>query len=604
MRCSYRWIPIAGVLALTASGAGAQETRQIIMEAREGMQIVAPGGMNPRQFKTGTGRIRGRVIAADSGAPLRRVQVRLMGPEVAPKAMITDADGRYEFRDLPAGRFSIAAMKSGYVNVQYGQTRPFEPGKSIELADAQVIEKADIVLPRGSVIAGRIVDEFGEPVTDAMVSAMRSVWSGGRRRLQPSGRMSQTNDLGQFRIFGLPPGDYYVSAQFRSGETMVLDMVSASMVGAAASNAPASGYASTYYPGTTSPADAQKIALAVGQEMQGADFALTPVRLVKIAGSVVRSDGRPMEGAMVNLMPRNLEGGFFMMERTGRTDKNGAFTIGGVAPGDYNLQVRGLQISMSGGGDNAMFTTRMAAIAGEEPEVGVAPVIAGGEDVANVVIVTSKGGTAAGRVTFEGGAQPQSLSGIRMTTTPTENEGPTMVFPAGPNAQPPGAVQPDGSFELRGLSGNRLVRATGLPQGWVLKSVRVDGQDVTDAGFDFKPGSAVTGLEVVVTNRSTDLSGTVVSSNGPVKDYTVVVFADEPAKWALPSSRYVTATRGDQDGRFKIRNLPPGEYYAAAVEYLAQGEWGDPEVLERLRAKASRITLTDGAPKTVELRIQ
>ena len=153
------------------------------------------------------------MLASDGAGPIRRAQVRISGPDVAPKAALTDAEGRFEFRDLPAGRFTLQATKSGFVNVQYGQTRPFESGKPIELADKQSLDNADISMPRGSVIAGRIVDEFGDPLPDVSVTAMRQTWQNGRRRLRPSpGRIAQTNDLGQFRIYGLPPGDYYVSA--------------------------------------------------------------------------------------------------------------------------------------------------------------------------------------------------------------------------------------------------------------------------------------------------------------------------------------------------------------------------------------------------------
>ena len=174
----------------------------------------------PRTFKTGTGRLRGRVLASDGTGPIRRAQVRISGSEVAPKAALTDAEGRFEFRELPAGRFTLQASKSGFVSVQYGQTRPFESGKPIELADKQSLDNADISMPRGSVIAGRIVDEFGDAIPDVSVTAMRQTWQNGRRRLVPSpGRVAQTNDLGHFRIYGLPPGDYYVSATLRSGRS-------------------------------------------------------------------------------------------------------------------------------------------------------------------------------------------------------------------------------------------------------------------------------------------------------------------------------------------------------------------------------------------------
>ena len=175
------------------------------------MPMMGPG----RPAKTGTGRIRGRVLASETGAPVRRAQVHISGPDIGAKTAMTDAEGRYEFRDLPAGRFNLSVVKSGFVTMQYGQNRPFEPGRPIELTEAQSLDKADVTLPRGSVLSGRVLDEFGEPVADANVSAMRMQFMNGRRRLVNAGRSGQTNDLGQFRLYGLPPGDYYVSATLR-----------------------------------------------------------------------------------------------------------------------------------------------------------------------------------------------------------------------------------------------------------------------------------------------------------------------------------------------------------------------------------------------------
>src|SRR5215208_7106668 len=176
---SMRMIVLCVAALLMAGDARGQQV--IINGAESDMPMPFPGA-GPRQFKSGTARIRGRVVSAETGTPVRRAQLRISSPDIGTRTAMTDADGRYEFRDLPGGTFSLSATKSGYVTVQYGQTRPFEAGKPIELADAQVLDKADIGMPRGSVISGRVVDEFGEPVSDAMVSAMRSVWAGGRRR--------------------------------------------------------------------------------------------------------------------------------------------------------------------------------------------------------------------------------------------------------------------------------------------------------------------------------------------------------------------------------------------------------------------------------------
>src|SRR3954470_11057269 len=208
--------------------------QQIIINGPADMPVQLPG-MGPRQPKTGTARLRGRVLSTDTGGPVRRAQVRIASPDIGSKNAMTDAEGRYEFRDLPAGRFNVTANKAGYVSVQYGQTRPFESGKPIDLTDGQALDKADISMPRGSAISGRLVDEFGDPVADAIVNAMRSVWTGGRRRLQPTGRTATTNDLGQFRIYGLSPGDYYVNASFRGDMMMGMEVAMAAMAGGAPS---------------------------------------------------------------------------------------------------------------------------------------------------------------------------------------------------------------------------------------------------------------------------------------------------------------------------------------------------------------------------------
>ena len=127
------------------------------------------------------------------------------------------------------------------------------------------------------------------------------------------------------------------------------------------------------------------------------------------------------------------------------------------------------------------------------------------------------------------------------------------------------------------------------PPSWSVKSVQVNGTDVTDSGIEFKGTDAVSGIEIVVTSKSTQLAGTVTQGDGTaIRDYTLVVFSDDPQKWSIPGTRWVNGTRPDQSGRYQVRNLPAGSYYAIAVDYIPQGEWGDPETLDRLKAKATR----------------
>ena len=149
-----------------------------------------------------------------------------------------------------------------------------------------------------------------------------------------------------------------------------------------------------------------------------------------------------------------------------------------------------------------------------------------------------------------------------------------------------------------------MIRAANLPAGWIVKAVRVNGDDVTDTGVEFKSGQEVTGVEIVATNKSTEIAGTVTGSNGAaVKEYTVVVFSEDAQQWSLPMTRWVTGSRPDQEGRFRVRNLPPGGYYAVALDYVEQGSWGDPELLERLKAHAKRFTLREGGTETLDLKL-
>jgi hypothetical protein len=605
-----RTFPAAACLLsflLTAPPAGAQEPQPTMTDG-SAFQIGMPSPLQQPPMKTGTAGIRGRVVSLDTGSAVRRAEVRLTGPEGSVRHAATDGEGRFDFRELPAGRFGLWAEKSGYLSAQYGQRRPSGSGKTIELVDGQALDKADIVMARASAIAGRVFDEFGEPVTDATVTAMRSVWMNGRRSLQPAGRMATTNDLGQFRLFGLKAGDYYVSAMVRDTTGMGISM--AVMTAAPASDAPASGalvsgavppssgYAPTYFPGTINTAEAQRITIAAGQDAPNTDFAMVPARLARIAGFVINSAGKPVEGTIVEAVSRSGEAAFSPESgSSSATGRNGAFILAGIPPGDYLLRSQPLQITTTGAGDMMTFTARV----GGESEIGSVAVTVAGENLSNVVIATSKGATLIGQVTFDGGAKPGSLTGLQISARPASMGAPGMGFPDNS-----GMIAADGSFALRNLSGTRLIRVEGLPKGWMLKSVLANGVDVTDTGIDFKGGEAQAGIDVVLTSKVTGITGSVKGPSGaPISDYTVIVFSDDPQRWTLPNTRYVVSAHPNEDGRFEISGVPEGGYYAAATDALPadDGTALDPDVLDRLKIAATKVTATEATTKVLELKL-
>src|SRR5258706_11275927 len=254
---------------------------------------TTPGGALPPQApardqaspKTGTAGIRGRVVGADTGLGLRRAAVRISGADIREaRSTVTDADGRYEFANLPAGRYSVFASKTSYVDLGYGQRQPRDVSKQLDVGDKHAVENIDFVLPRGAVITGRMLDEIGEPIANAIVRPMQNRFMNGQRRPMPTGPSASTPDTGEFRLWGLQPGDYFVSVTPMQNGANASD-----------NSDDRSGYAATYYPGTSNLALAQPITLAVGQTASGVDIMLTPVRTAKVSGTAVDSKGQPIQ---------------------------------------------------------------------------------------------------------------------------------------------------------------------------------------------------------------------------------------------------------------------------------------------------------------------
>jgi hypothetical protein len=167
-----------------------------------------------------------------------------------------------------------------------------------------------------------------------------------------------------------------------------------------------------------------------------------------------------------------------------------------------------------------------------------------------------------------------------------------------------GRVADDGAFELRGLAGPQLIRMGNMPSGWMVKSITLEGQDITDTAYDFKPGHDISGITITLTDRLTEFSGTVHDNRSQVvKDYVLVVFAQDSKLWG-GQSRFVRTARPNQDGAFSLKGLPPGQYYAVAAESLENGTQNDPTVLDRLKPKGKGFTLTEAQTLTLDLIFQ
>jgi hypothetical protein len=541
------------------------------MPTRDGAAAEAP---------TGTARIRGRVIAADTGTPLRRAQVRITAAELRVNRNVnTDADGLYEFTELPAGRYNIFVTRSGFVSLQFGQRRPFESGRPLDVGNAQIVEKIDFALPRGGVIAGRVTDEVGEPLAGIRMQAMRYQYlPSGQRQLVPvSGMMMAygitTNDLGEFRLYSLMPGTYIVSAA-----PAEMGMMMTTPSGPA--SAPTDGHGITYYPGTINVDEAQGITVGIA-EVANAAFALVPQRMTRVSGLVRDSQGKPLAGA--NLMLRTQSEGAMMMRSAAMAGPDGRFTLANVPPGEHFIEV---------------------VVRGGSEESASVPISSAGQEITDLVITTNPGKTISGEVTFEGA--PAGLKFLRVNASAAD-----------PGAPPPtriyddkqGTVDENGRFQIRGLTGGRVVfnAFPAMPGGAApqlsVKSVMIDGENFTDVPFDLSTAKEDTKIQIVMTDKQTTIAGTVRNTRGEqVIDYTAVMFPAQ-AKEGVLAARYMRAVRPDQQGRFQARGLPPGDYLAVAVESLEQGGHFDPAFRKQIEPAAKRFTLTEGQTATVDLAL-
>ena len=561
-----------------------------------------------------SGKISGRVLAADNGRPVRRARVYVGAAQFEGRGTLTDDSGLFELTDLPAARYTLTVSKTGFVTLSYGQRRPLQAGTPLQLADGQQMLGIEFRLPHGSVIAGQVFDELGDPMPGAAVRVLRYQYAQGERQLVPAGT-AQTDDQGAFRVWDLNPGEYYVSATTRNfnlgGPGRGGSGGGGRAGGGAAAGNPggfggrggggggrggrggpvggfldfagddetAKAYAPTFYPGVGSINESQPITVGVGQQRQDVNFNLMLVRTAHVTGTITGPDGSITYSGQVNLAPEGAGGrggGQFGVTYGSRIDWEGRFSIANVPPGRYILRARGTDT--------------------DPPLYAAQPMTVSSGDVSDIPVMLQAGATISGTVMFEGANAPE-FSQLRLTAPSVENGG-----SLGPN--PNARVAKDGTFTLDGVSaGAHLIRQAGQLRGWTLKSVIADGRDVIDTPIELRSGQQLTAVAVVFTSKQTEINGTVTNEQGqPITDFTVLAFGVDPSLWR-PQARQIATARPDQTGKFQIRTLPPGTYYVVTVDPAEQGEWFEPAFLDQHRVGAATVTLGDGDIKTQNFKV-
>lgn len=532
------------------------------------------GSRNSTQSVKAGGVIRGRITSLDSGKPLRRAQVRLSAEYDfigTPRIASTSSDGRYEFRDVPSGRYTLRVERSGYLALTYGQRRPGDLGRPLELADKEVAEKVDFALPRMGVISGRVLDDLGEPIAGVTVWVLQTRYVQGRRQLVATRANAPTDITGRYRLLSLPPGVYAVMGTTR--ETWPLDSDPKQVF----------GYAPTYFPGTSTAAQAQRVRVGVAQEASGIDFSLVAGRTSNVRGSATSASGLPLGGETVTMMheiggPTMWMGSAVAVAST-KVAGDGSWTLSNIPPGEYRLSIR-------------------AAARGNEPaQEGQVTINVAGTDVESVSLVAGAGGTVRGEVLTDDGS-PLPAGFDRMQVRPPFNPNARMMISM---LHPDnGRVQSDGSFEVKGVLSDTVLSIGPLTGEWTLKAIEIEGRDMADLPLPIEHGKTLSGVRVVLTSRPTTLRGALRDERQNPAEGTVIVFAEDSAKWR-EGSRTIRATRLDQRGLFTFKGLPAGDYFLAALDSVQEGQWYDPEFLEELKGRARRVAIADAESKQVDL---
>ena len=521
--------------------------------------------------------VRGRVLSTD-GRSLPHADVSLISNKsfLMRRSGATDADGAFEFTELPAATYHVVASKHGFAPVESANgadnpiTATLGGGRDVEVATGQTYEKVDVTLRRWGTLAGRIADELGEPLQGVNVQLLHIQYEAGRRRLVPAeGHSPVTDDLGRYRLYAVPPGQYIVSAA-------IGDVASGDLP----------GYTRSYYPGTSDTANAQFVSVGVSQDVAGIDFSLSRAKTARVTGKLFDAAGAPTLGGNVRLMPSRRSGAVTSVAVGARISPDGEFEFANVAPGQYTIVV-----------------DRGRSKPWIEGEFASVPVAVNGDDVKGLIIQTSAGSSIKGRVTFDtySNTKLPRQNALEINPVPAD-------FDLSPASVASADIHGDWTFDIAGVNGPRRLQLTRVPAGWALEEVRVNRIDATDRPLPFgRREQSLTDVEVVLTDRVSELTGTITDDNAaPMAGAHVVVFPTNRDRW-YPGSRYMRTAASGDDGVFTLTGLPFASYYAAALARLpAEGAdaWQDPAYLESLITRGRTFTIgSDGDKVSLSLRI-
>jgi len=589
---------IEGTVARSTTGDAVSRAQITIV--RNAPAPVAPGQPNPAATQTAPNA--GQRGAAPQGAAGQANAGAAAGatPSIAP--VFTDDQGKFQITDLEPGTYRLFSARNGYARMEYGQKLLKRPGTVLNITAGQVMKDVAFKLTPAGTVTGRIVDDLGEPLPGLTVQILRSTYDqNGKRTLQPTST-AKTNDLGEYRVYYVPPGRYFVSALAAAPSFDAILAAAANPGGGANTNeVVAPGYIQTYFPNTTDYTRAVPIEVLPGSEITAIHFTMVRQQRYHVKGRVIDiTTGKPPQTAQLSLSARNSAVAQNPLDSilgaagggNNYNSADGTFDVRDVAPGSYWLQTLAAGAPQPGAGQTA--ANAVAAALGSIM-TAIQPLEVSGADVENLTIALGGGITIPGRIQVEGTPPPAfGFDRIALTLNPTSG-----VVSLGSLLQlaRPGS---DGTFSLEKVNaGEYRFAIQGMPPAMFIKSARFEQADILASGFtvsDRSPGT----LQVVVSANSGQIDGIVTDKDAkPVRGIPTVLIPDSNRD----RRDIYKIVQSDQNGHYIINGISPGEYKLFAWEDIEPFSYFDLDVLKQFEEKGRSIHIVESSKETVDVRL-
>jgi hypothetical protein len=525
------------------------------------------------------------VVNAITGQPVRKARLTLWPAKGGdPVTGSTDAQGKYALANVAPGAYRLQASHDGYQMQTYGARKPGEDhkGDSLDLAPGSVKTKVDLQMTPLGAILGRIRDENGDPVRQVEVAVLAYGYGPAGKVLQMR-YSSQTDATGEYRIFDLSPGKYFLRAKPLSSQVPAMIQVGES-------------YATTYYPNTTQTIEAAAIEVSAGQEQRGLDFVLRPISIAWIRGRVVKPAGSENCVAALEGFGDGVEPSDGIGSVGGFTDLS--FTVAGGSGEQVNWSnVRDL---ISGGrkvDNDGKFEFRNIPVGshsmtascgvGKQQYTTKVPIQLEGAGLENVELRPVGPSEIAGKVQVEG----ESKSNLAETRISLAGGG--MVV--GGNNAPDGTVGEKGSFAYQELPPEIYHLHVEPPQGLYVKSATWSGRDVLEPGVDLSGGGMSVTIQVVLSANGGSIEGSVENGEGA----KVTLIPSDPQRVRTMAQ----LTVADEHGHFSFPVLPPGRYKVFAWEDAdVDAVLYDPEFRKPFEGKGETVDVAEKQKATVQLK--